>query len=162
MATANPAPGGTLGKSTFMVATLIALAITLPAICSEASDTVTDSGTLGGDQSHAYDINDSGQITEEGRIGAIYDAFPLTPVPEPSSVVLAALSLVGLAGNTTRRVRISPNSTVAARDPILNALRTRSSLGRPAQAVGLASRVTRSRPAWREGWDQAPRARRRQ
>jgi uncharacterized membrane protein len=47
-------------------------------------------------------INDSGQITGEAGSGDTI-AFLLTPVPEPSSVMLAAIGLVGLAAWGWRR-----------------------------------------------------------
>jgi probable HAF family extracellular repeat protein len=41
-------------------------------------------------------INDIGEIVGQGTIGGETHAFLLTPIPEPSSVVLAALGLVAL------------------------------------------------------------------
>jgi probable HAF family extracellular repeat protein len=45
----------------------------------------------------AMGINDTGQITGMGTINGQSVAFVLTPTPEPSSIVLAALGLLGLA-----------------------------------------------------------------
>jgi probable HAF family extracellular repeat protein len=45
----------------------------------------------------ALDINDSGQITGYGFWHGYQRAFLLTPVPEPSTVVTAAISLLGLS-----------------------------------------------------------------
>lgn len=42
-------------------------------------------------------INDSGQITGRGLLNGQERAFLMTPVPEPSSIALAAIALVGLA-----------------------------------------------------------------
>ncbi len=44
----------------------------------------------------AYGINDSGQITGEGFISGHQHAFLLTPIPEPSSIMLAVFGFVGL------------------------------------------------------------------
>ena len=48
-------------------------------------------------------INDLGQIAGEGTFGGQNRAFLLTPVPEPSSVILAALGIVGLLALGWRR-----------------------------------------------------------
>jgi probable HAF family extracellular repeat protein len=51
---------------------------------------------------NAYGINDRGQITGTGILTTQFDsphyAFVLTPVPEPSSIVLVALGVMGLLG----------------------------------------------------------------
>lgn len=41
-------------------------------------------------------INDAGQITGIGNIGGHNHAFLLTPVPEPSSVVLSAFACAAI------------------------------------------------------------------
>jgi hypothetical protein len=51
----------------------------------------------------AQAINDSGQITGYGIIGGQTHAFLLTPIPEPSSVVLAALGFAGFIAWGWRR-----------------------------------------------------------
>jgi probable HAF family extracellular repeat protein len=48
-------------------------------------------------------INDAGQITGHGTIGGETHAFLLTPVPEPSTLVLAALGILGLLAFRKRR-----------------------------------------------------------
>ena len=54
-------------------------------------------------------INDAGQITGSGFIGGQDHAFLLTPiVSEPSSLILAALGVIGLAAWGWRRVRLQP------------------------------------------------------
>jgi probable HAF family extracellular repeat protein len=53
-------------------------------------------------------INDAGQIVGTGFIGNRYDAFLLTPIPEPGSFVLAGLGAVGLA--VTRLPRHGPRT----------------------------------------------------
>ncbi len=50
-------------------------------------------------------INDAGQITGQGWVNDESHAFLLTPVPEPSSFVLSALGLTGLAAWTWKRKR---------------------------------------------------------
>jgi probable HAF family extracellular repeat protein len=45
----------------------------------------------------ASDINDHGQIVGVGITGGERHAFLLTPIPEPSTAILAALSLICLA-----------------------------------------------------------------
>jgi len=50
-------------------------------------------------------INDVGQITGLGDPGGSVQAFLLTPIPEPSSLVIAALGLIGLAAWGWRRKR---------------------------------------------------------
>jgi probable HAF family extracellular repeat protein len=50
-------------------------------------------------------INDLGQITGTGTFDGQSLAYLLTPVPEPSSVILAALGLIGLAALGWRRKR---------------------------------------------------------
>ncbi len=46
----------------------------------------------------ARDINDAGQITGTGLFDGQPRAFLLTPVPEPSSVLLAALAAAIVGG----------------------------------------------------------------
>jgi len=77
--------------------------------------TMTAMGTLGGDWSQAYGINDAGQITGEGLYNGQLSAFLLTDppagpaeiaaVPEPSELVMvgAILAVAGLW--RTRRLR---------------------------------------------------------
>jgi probable HAF family extracellular repeat protein len=48
--------------------------------------------------SSAFAINDSGQITGSGYHNNVFHAFLLTPVPEPSTIVLAGLSAVAILG----------------------------------------------------------------
>jgi probable HAF family extracellular repeat protein len=48
--------------------------------------------------SGASAINDSGQITGSGYHNRVLHAFLLTPVPEPSTLVLVLLALAGVAG----------------------------------------------------------------
>jgi hypothetical protein len=63
----------------------------------KAMDNLVDP-LLGLDLQTAYAINDVGQIVCEGSIGGSppNHAFLLTPnIPEPSSLVLAALGIVG-------------------------------------------------------------------
>ena len=50
----------------------------------------------------AFDINDAGDIV---GIGGAHDAFLLRPIPEPSSIALAAVGLAGLAACAWRRRR---------------------------------------------------------
>ena len=52
--------------------------------------------TSGWELQNARAINDSGQITGSGLINGEVHGFLLTPIPEPSSFVLAALGLIGL------------------------------------------------------------------
>ncbi len=47
-------------------------------------------------------INDLGQIAGYGTIGGVTHTFLLTPVPEPSTLVLAALGMIGLLGYVRR------------------------------------------------------------
>jgi probable HAF family extracellular repeat protein len=51
----------------------------------------------------AYAINDAGQITGSGGHDGVGQAFLLTPIPEPSSLVLSALGLIGLVVWRRRR-----------------------------------------------------------
>ena len=53
----------------------------------------------------AQGINDFGQIVGSGTFNGQYDAFLLTPVPEPSTVVLAGLGAMGLLAAARRRGR---------------------------------------------------------
>ena len=53
----------------------------------------------------AFGINDRGQITGLGTFFGQQDAFLLTPVPEPSSLVLAAVGFAGLAASRWRKLR---------------------------------------------------------
>jgi probable HAF family extracellular repeat protein len=62
-----------------------------------------DSTGAGWTLTQARGINDFGQITGTGYIGGQMHAFLLTPVPEPSSSVLAAFGFVALAGWGWRR-----------------------------------------------------------
>jgi probable HAF family extracellular repeat protein len=52
---------------------------------------------------NAWAINDAGQITGWGYIGGRQNAFLLTPVPEPSSIVLLILSVPLLILHNSRR-----------------------------------------------------------
>jgi probable HAF family extracellular repeat protein len=56
----------------------------------------------------ASDINDRGWITGFGMVGDEYHAFLLTPVPEPSAALLAALGLVGWLALARLRRQTSP------------------------------------------------------
>jgi hypothetical protein len=47
---------------------------------------------------YAQGINDAGQITDIGTIDGAMHAYLLTPVPEPSSLVLAVLGGLVLLG----------------------------------------------------------------
>lgn len=44
-----------------------------------------------------YDINESGQIVGTGFRGGVQRTFLLTPIPEPSSLLLAGLAVAGAA-----------------------------------------------------------------
>ena len=52
----------------------------------------------------AMDINDLGQIVGEGLIGGETHAFLMTPIPEPSTVMLAIMAMLCLAAYARRRV----------------------------------------------------------
>jgi probable HAF family extracellular repeat protein len=54
------------------------------------------------------DINDRGWITGHGLIDGEYCAFLLTPVPEPSAALLAAIGLAGWLALARPRRKISP------------------------------------------------------
>jgi probable HAF family extracellular repeat protein len=62
--------------------------VDLNSLINPSSGWVLDSGNA---------INDLGQITGNGAIGGQTHAFLLTPVPEPSSLVLASLALGAIA-----------------------------------------------------------------
>lgn len=53
----------------------------------------------------AHAINNSGQIVGMGTVNQQFHSFLLTPIPEPSSFVLAGLGLVGLVGWSWRKRR---------------------------------------------------------
>jgi uncharacterized membrane protein len=55
--------------------------------------------------SYAYAINNSGQIVGFGQVDGQSRAFLLTPVPEPSSMLLAGLAPLALAAAKWRRLR---------------------------------------------------------
>jgi probable HAF family extracellular repeat protein len=57
----------------------------------------------GWELTHAYAINDAGQIAGYGQIGGETHAFLLTPVPEPTSVAVCAVGLSILFASTLRR-----------------------------------------------------------
>lgn len=59
----------------------------------------------GWDLLYAFAINDNGQITGQGIIDGDRHAFLLTPVPEPSTLVLGCAGLVGLTLLACRRMR---------------------------------------------------------
>jgi hypothetical protein len=52
----------------------------------------------------AYGINDSNQIAGQGIIGGQYHALLLTPLPELSSWMTAALGLISLVFVRSRKV----------------------------------------------------------
>ena len=53
-------------KPRFTIGIALASIVTLPTLCSAASYTVTDLGTIGGSSSAAYGLNDSGQVVGDG------------------------------------------------------------------------------------------------
>lgn len=57
-----------------------------------------------GQITYANDINNSGQIIGVGILNGEYHAFLMTPVPEPSSAILALSGLVIVFGANRRRV----------------------------------------------------------
>src|SRR3954452_15103647 len=58
----------------------------------------------------AHAINDSGQIVVDGLLGGHVQAFLLTPVPEPSSILLEACGLlaIGLFRHPRQRASSRP------------------------------------------------------
>ncbi len=81
----------------------VTLSLALLSMAIAASYTVTDLGTLGGTLSVGSGINASGQVTGYGTIDGQTHAFLLTPVPEPSTLVLAALACVAVISWHSRR-----------------------------------------------------------
>ena len=59
-------------------------------------------------------INDTGQIAGFGTIGGATHAFLLTPIPEPSGLVLAAVGALGLVAWIWRRGQPRPASPAAS------------------------------------------------
>jgi hypothetical protein len=58
----------------------------------------------GWDFSDALAINDAGQIVGQGKIDGQYRAFVLTPVPEPSTLVMLLVAGLAAAVSAWRRV----------------------------------------------------------
>jgi len=64
-------------KTTFRLATALGLAVALSTVCSAASYTVTDLGTLGGGYSSGFGISANGQVTGQSTVDASgYVAHP--------------------------------------------------------------------------------------
>ena len=59
-------------------------------------NSLLDGSGVGWELTHAYDINDSGQICGMGLIGGNCRAYLLNPVPEPSTISLLFASAIGL------------------------------------------------------------------
>jgi probable HAF family extracellular repeat protein len=75
---------------------------------------------LGWELEFAFAINDAGQITGEGHIGGLTRAFLLTPVPEPSTFIIAALGLAVLAtANRRWGIRLNRAATPACQTSTL-------------------------------------------
>ncbi len=73
-----------------------------------------------------WDINDLGQITGSGTIGGQIRAFLLTPVPAPSTLMLAMCAAIGLLTITCRRRRRAARNHIGQSPSPKNTRRVRT------------------------------------
>lgn len=77
--------------------------------------TLLDDSGAGLNLQLVYDINDRGVILAQGRVSNAYQAVLLIPVPEPTTLTIAAIGLIALVGcaRLERAVKRSPAAPAA-------------------------------------------------
>jgi probable HAF family extracellular repeat protein len=86
---------------------------------------------MGWDLEAAYGINDRAQITGYGMFRGNPTAFLLTPVPEPSSIILVAIGVMGLLGyvSSARRRTGITNPCDEPRSLLIRSIRSGGRVG---------------------------------